>query len=140
MLKKIGDVENSEAAFTNPLFSIADNDTDNTPEVGKTLKFDINILDPNLQDNTTDDFKVLTIATGRNTPAAMNKFFAEIGVQNLPTYRDPKQKLARDMAVLGLPASILISPDGHEIGRLLGDANWSDAAALTLLSNWTKQK
>ena len=88
----------------------------------------------------TDDFKVLTIATGRNTPAAMNKFFAEIGVQNLPTYRDPKQKLARDMAVLGLPASILISPDGHEIGRLLGDANWSDAAALTLLSNWTKQK
>lgn len=88
----------------------------------------------------TDDFKVLTIATGRNTPAAMNKFFAEIGVQNLPTYRDPKQKLARDMAVLGLPTSILISPDGHEIGRLLGDANWSDAAALTLLSNWTKQK
>ena len=86
------------------------------------------------------DFNVVTIATGRNTPVAIEKFFAENGIGNLPTYRDPKQKLARDMAVLGLPASILISPKGREIGRLLGDANWSDAAALTLLSTWIAQK
>ena len=86
------------------------------------------------------DFDVVTIATGRNTPAAIEKFFAENGIGNLPTYRDPKQKLARDMAVLGLPASILISPDGHEIGRLLGDARWADATALTLLSTWIEQK
>ena len=44
------------------------------------------------------------------------------------------------MAVLGLPASILISPDGHEIGRLLGDARWANATALTLLSTWIEQK
>ena len=85
------------------------------------------------------DFSVLTIATGRNTPAAIDKFFAEIGIGNLPTYRDPKQKLARGMAVLGLPASILISPDGREIGRLLGDANWSNASAFALLSSWVEQ-
>ena len=86
------------------------------------------------------DFDVVTIATGRNTPAAIKKFFNENGISNLPTYRDPKQKLARDMAVLGLPASILISPEGREIGRLLGDANWSDAAAHDLLSTWVEQK
>ena len=86
------------------------------------------------------EFKVLTIATGRNPPAAVERFFTDIGVDNLPTYRDPKQKLARAMAVLGLPASVLISPDGHEIGRLLGDANWSDEAALNLLTAWTGQE
>jgi len=86
------------------------------------------------------NFDVVTIATGRNTPAAIEKFFAAKGIGNLPTYRDPKQKLARDMAVLGLPASILISPEGREIGRLLGDANWSDAAALNLLSAWIEKR
>ncbi|MGB1153982.1 MAG: TlpA family protein disulfide reductase [Paracoccaceae bacterium] len=86
------------------------------------------------------DFDVVTIATGRNTPAAIEKFFNENGISNLPTYRDPKQKLARDMAVLGLPASILISPEGREIGRLVGDANWSDTAALNLMSAWVENR
>lgn len=83
---------------------------------------------------------VVTIATGRNPPAAIEKFFTEIGVDNLPKYRDPKQKLARDMAVLGLPASVLISPQGYEIGRLLGDANWSDPDAINLLTAWSAEE
>ena len=86
------------------------------------------------------DFDVVTIATGRNMPAAIEKFFNENGISNLPTYRDPKQKLARDMAVLGLPASILISQEGREIGRLVGDANWSDTAALNLMSAWVENR
>ena len=43
-----------------------------------------------------DDFEVVTIATGRNPPAGMKKFFSEIGVDNLPMHRDPKSALARD--------------------------------------------
>ncbi|SEP78715.1 TlpA disulfide reductase family protein [Thalassovita taeanensis] len=80
-----------------------------------------------------DSFEVVTIATGRNPPPAMKKFFAEAGVTNLPLNRDPKQALARSMAVLGLPVSVILNPEGQEIGRLLGDADWHSDSARALI-------
>lgn len=81
-----------------------------------------------------DSFEVVTIATGRNMVPAMKKFFDEIGVENLPQHRDPKQKLARDMAVLGLPATLIIDAKGQEIARLQGDADWSSENARAIVA------
>ncbi|WP_323784833.1 TlpA disulfide reductase family protein [Thalassovita sp.] len=80
-----------------------------------------------------DRFEVVTIATGHNPPPAMKKFFADAGVENLPLHRDPKQMLARGMAVMGLPVSVLLDPEGREIGRLMGDADWSGTEARALI-------
>lgn len=80
------------------------------------------------------DFEVVTIATGRNPPPAMKKFFAEAGVTNLPLHRDPKQALARKMAVLGLPVTVVLNTDGQEVGRLLGDADWHSDEARALIA------
>lgn len=80
-----------------------------------------------------DTFKVVTVATGRNKPQAMEKFFQDIGVDNLPLHRDPTQGLARDMAVLGLPVTVIIDPQGDEIARLRGDANWSSPEARAVI-------
>lgn len=79
------------------------------------------------------DFAVVTIATGRNPPAAMKSFFAEIGVDNLPPHRDPKMALAREMGVIGLPATLILDRDGREIARMLGDAEWDSRSARALL-------
>ncbi|WP_172298882.1 TlpA disulfide reductase family protein [Pseudoruegeria sp. HB172150] len=79
-----------------------------------------------------DDFQVVTIATGRNPVPAMKRFFEEVGVENLPLYRDPKQQLARQMAVLALPISIVVDPEGNEIARLRGDADWASEEAFKL--------
>lgn len=81
-----------------------------------------------------DDFQVLTIATGRNAPSRIDAFYAETGVKNLPVLLDPKQQLARDMGVLGLPVSVLIDREGHEVARLLGDAEWSGPAAKDVIT------
>ncbi|AVO39708.1 TlpA family protein disulfide reductase [Pukyongiella litopenaei] len=81
-----------------------------------------------------DGFEVLTLATGRNTPAGIDRFFAETGIDNLPRHADPKQALAREMAVLGLPVSVLIDPEGREIGRLIGDADWHSDSARALVA------
>jgi len=78
--------------------------------------------------------EVVTIATGRNKPVAMKAFFDEISVDNLPLYTDPKQKLARDMAVLGLPITVVLNSDGHEIARMQGDADWSSDSAKAMLT------
>ncbi len=80
-----------------------------------------------------DDFEVVTIATSRNPPAKMKAFFDDIGVDNLPLHRDPKSMLARQMAVLGLPVTVILNPEGQEVARLTGDADWSSDSARAVL-------
>ncbi|MFN3209201.1 MAG: TlpA family protein disulfide reductase [Roseovarius sp.] len=80
-----------------------------------------------------DDFEVVTIASGRNAPAAMKKFFDEIGVDNLPLHADPKMGLSRQMGVLGLPVTVILDREGREIARLQGDADWSSDSAKAIL-------
>ena len=80
-----------------------------------------------------DGFEVVTLATGRNAPPAMKSFFKDIGVDNLPLHRDPKQKIARDMAVLGLPITVILDKNGAEIARLRGDADWASDNAKDIL-------
>lgn len=80
-----------------------------------------------------DDFEVVTIATGRNPPPAMKTFFEDIGVTNLPLHRDPKSALAREMGVLGLPITVILNPDGQEVARMRGDADWASDNAKDIL-------
>ncbi len=80
-----------------------------------------------------EDFQVVTIATGRNQPAAITRFFAEAGVENLPILLDARSTLAREMAVFGLPATVLVDREGMEIARLTGDADWATESALAVI-------
>lgn len=80
-----------------------------------------------------EDFAVVTVATGRNAPPAMTRFFDSIDVENLPLYRDPSQALAREMGVLGLPTTMILGRDGREIARMQGDANWSSDSAKAIV-------
>lgn len=80
-----------------------------------------------------DAFEVVTIATGRNSVPAIERFFEEIGVDNLPVYLDPKSKLGRDMDVLGLPITVILDPEGREIARMRGDAEWNSESAKAVI-------
>lgn len=80
-----------------------------------------------------DRFAVLTIAVGRNPPAAVRSFFADAGVSALPTLADPQMALSRAMGVLAMPVSILIDAEGNEVARMAGDADWSSPAAMALM-------
>lgn len=83
-------------------------------------------------------FQVVTVATGRNPPAAIRRFFAEVGVTSLPKHTDARQSLARDMGVFGLPISVLINENGQEIARLRGDADWHSTSARTIIAALTQ--
>lgn len=80
-----------------------------------------------------DSFEVLTLATGRNSPTGIKKFFADAGITNLPRHQDLKQAVARDMGVLGLPITIILNPEGQEIARLIGDAEWNSDSARAII-------
>jgi thiol-disulfide isomerase/thioredoxin len=81
----------------------------------------------------SDSFEVLTIATSRNAPPKIKAFFDSIEVDNLPMHRDPQSALARQMAVLGLPVTVILNPEGKEVARLLGDADWASDNAVEVL-------
>lgn len=81
-----------------------------------------------------DDFQVVAIAAGHNPPPAVKKFLTEENIRNLPVRLDPRQALAREMGVMGMPVTILIDRDGNEIARLIGGADWSSDAARTVVT------
>ena len=82
----------------------------------------------------SDTFEVVTIATGRNPRPAMEEFFDDIEVDNLPLHTDARSNLARSMGVLGLPVTVILDPEGNEIARLQGDADWNSDSAQAIIS------
>lgn len=97
-------------------------------------------LDALNRDLGGDGFAFVTIATGRNPQPAITRLFEEVGVETLPVYLDPKLKLSREMGVIGLPVSILLSRDGQEIARMSGDAEWDSASARAIITALIDEK
>lgn len=80
-----------------------------------------------------EDFEVLTVSTDRGGLERSEKFLAELGVSALPLYLDQTNKASRALGIYGLPTTLLIGMDGHEIGRLVGPAEWDGADATAFL-------
>ena len=64
---------------------------------------------------------------------AITRFFDEAGVTRLTALRDPKSGLARQIGVMGLPVTLVLDPEGREVARLIGDAEWDAPEALAVL-------
>lgn len=80
------------------------------------------------------DLAVLPVATGRNAVDGIARFYEEAGVTNLPVLRDPKSELARQVGVMGLPVTLILNPEGQEVARLIGDAEWDSDSAKAVLA------
>ena len=48
-------------------------------------------------------------------------------------YADPDKDLAQQMGVIGLPVTAILGPDGREIGRLIGEAEWDSEGVEKML-------
>ncbi|MFC2968408.1 TlpA family protein disulfide reductase [Acidimangrovimonas pyrenivorans] len=78
-------------------------------------------------------FQVLPVATLRNSVPAVKRFFAEDKIANLPVMLDPHGALAHQIGVMGLPVTLILDPEGREIGRLIGDADWDSDSAKAIV-------
>ncbi len=79
------------------------------------------------------DLAVLPVATGRSPLPVIRRFYAEAGLDHLPILRDPRQRFAAAMGVFGLPVTVLVDPEGREVARLTGDADWNGPDARRVL-------
>lgn len=93
-------------------------------------------LDRLTEDMKGTPFRVVTVATGRNSLERIGEFFEENNLTNLPVLLDPKMELARSVGALGLPVTLLINPDGQEVARAQGALEWDSEAALELFRSW----
>lgn len=72
----------------------------------------------------SDRFEVVALSIDRAGVGVVRDFFNEIEIRNLEIFIDESGTAARDLQIFGLPATILISPEGEELGRLIGPAEW----------------
>lgn len=77
--------------------------------------------------------KVIALSVDRGGASKPEKFLNELGVAHLTRVYDPSYKAARAAGLIGLPTTLLVSPDGFEIGRLAGEADWDSAQVHALL-------
>lgn len=80
-------------------------------------------------------FEVVLISEDRD-PAVIEPFYERLGLKNLAAYHDPRSRMSRQLAVGGLPTTILIDGNGNEVGRVVGPAEWDSPAALELIRRY----
>lgn len=75
-------------------------------------------------------FDVLALSIDRAGVGIVRKFYNEIGLRHLQIRIDPTTRTSRSMNVVGLPTTLLIGPDGKELGRKVGPAEWDAPTAI----------
>jgi thiol-disulfide isomerase/thioredoxin len=83
--------------------------------------------------------KVVTVDVERNA-AKPAQFLRAHGAGTLPDYRDPQLKALRAVHAFGLPTTLLIDPQGREIARAVGPADWGKPDAIAYFQALTRPK
>jgi len=71
-----------------------------------------------------DSFEVVALSLDRKGAEAVKPFYSEIGVSHLSIRIESSGQALSALAVIGVPTTILIDPEGRELGRLMGPAEW----------------
>tara|TARA_R110000772_G_scaffold165951_2_gene277660 strand:+ start:1436 stop:1963 length:528 start_codon:yes stop_codon:yes gene_type:complete len=78
-----------------------------------------------------NEFDVLALSIDRAGVGVVREFYNEIGIQHLEIRIDPTTNASRGMNVVGLPTTLLIGPDGKELGRKVGPVEWDSLEAIS---------
>lgn len=81
---------------------------------------------------------VTAVAVGPNPVPKIKAFMEEVGSTRIGLLRDPRQQFAREAGVLGLPVTVIVNPEGEEVARLIGGADWGGADALAVMASLMK--
>ena len=81
-----------------------------------------------------DDFAVVLISQDRGGFKQTDRFLKKLKIDIPDAFIDEKLKYSKAIGVRSLPTTILIGPDGNEVGRLTGSAEWDEPEAVALIS------
>ena len=83
------------------------------------------------------NFQVVALNIDTRDPEKPKTFLKDIGVSHLAYYADGSAKSFQDLKsvgrAFGMPTTLLIDPNGCEIGTIAGPADWASPDALKLI-------
>jgi len=90
----------------------------------------------------SESFEVVAVNLDRGGPEKPKAFLDEIGVGHLAFYQDSSNQLLKDLRKVaratGLPTTILVGPEGCEVGTMYGPAEWASGEAKALIESAMK--
>jgi thiol-disulfide isomerase/thioredoxin len=85
-----------------------------------------------------DKFEVVTVNIDTRDPEKPLAFLKEAGVSHLAYFADPSAKVFQELKLagkaFGMPTTLIVDPNGCEIGEMAGPAEWASADGLKLVS------
>ncbi len=83
------------------------------------------------------DFQVVAVNIDTRDPEKPKSFLKDIGVKHLAYYADGNAKSFQDLKsvgrAFGMPTTLLVDPNGCEIGTIAGPADWASQDAVKLI-------
>jgi hypothetical protein len=80
---------------------------------------------------------VVAINIDTRDPDKPKAWLKEVGVQKLAYYADPTASTFQDLKAVGrafgMPTTLLVDPQGCEIGTIAGPAEWASDDAIKLI-------
>ena len=80
-----------------------------------------------------DKLIVLPLSLDGPSRPKVAPFYADKKLTNLGIYFDKGKKVMGALDISVLPTSVLLDPQGRELGRLEGEADWDKPEALALV-------
>jgi thiol-disulfide isomerase/thioredoxin len=77
---------------------------------------------------------VAAISQDRGGEQVVRPFLARLGLDKVKIYLDPRSEVGKAFGVRGLPTSIVLDPEGREVGRVEGATEWDAEELLTVLA------
>lgn len=81
-------------------------------------------------------FIVVPLAIDGAEASAVARFYRAVGVKRLATYLAGSRDLSSRLGVPGVPTSFLIDPEGREVARKIGPADWDSAQMIALVRRY----
>lgn len=81
----------------------------------------------------TENFVVIPLSLDRDGLAAVQAYYRDTGIANLPIFMDEGMQAARAMKIFGIPFTVFVDREGREFARVVGDRDWSDPDVVALV-------
>jgi thiol-disulfide isomerase/thioredoxin len=82
------------------------------------------------------DFAIVPLSIDHRGRDAVERFYRELGLTSLAIYLDPSGDAPYTINAFGMPTTLLIDRDGRELGRVIGAAQWDDAAMVSRIKGY----
>lgn len=84
-------------------------------------------------------FQVLVLSIDTEGAAAVRRFYKEVGIRALAVYVDPTTRASDKLGAIGIPTTLLVDPQGREVARRTGQAEWDSPDAVAIIQQYMQR-